>query len=63
MNQLSREKAEKLIDDKIVVSTKIEEDKTELRIYLQLDDGKSCLVKYDRLEKTKKYFIEENKNL
>ncbi len=59
MDQLSREKAEKLIDDKNVVDTKIEQDKTELRIFLELADGKSCLVKYNRLEKTKKYFLEE----
>ncbi len=59
MNQLSREKAEKLIEDKNVVSTKVEQDKTELRIYLQLADGKSCLVKYDRIEKIKRYFLEE----
>jgi len=57
MNQLSREKAEKLIEDKNVVSTKIEQDKNELRVYLKLADGKSCLVKYDKLDKTKKYYL------
>ena len=57
MNQLSREKAEKLIEEKNVISTKIEQDKNELRVYLQLADGKSCLVKYDKLEKTKKYYL------
>lgn len=58
MNQLSREKAEKLIEDKNVVSSKIKQDKTELCVYLKLTDGRSCLVKYDKLKKTKKYFLE-----
>jgi hypothetical protein len=57
MHQLSREKAEKLIDDKNVVSTKIEQDKNELRVYLTLADGKSCLVTYDKIDQTKKYFL------
>ena len=57
MNQLSREKAEKLIEDKNVISTKIEQDKNELRVYLELADGKSCLVKYNKLDKSKKYYL------
>ena len=57
MNQLSREKAEKLIEEKNVVSSKIEQDKNELRVYLELADGKSCLIKYNKLEKTKKYYL------
>lgn len=58
VDQLSREKAEKLILNKDVVHSKIEQDKNEMRIYLELGDGQCFLVKYDRLQKSKTYFLE-----
>ena len=59
MNKLSREKVEQLMQDKNVVNTKIVEDKKELRIYLELADGKCFIVKYDRDNHSKTYFIEK----
>ena len=57
MDELSREKAEALITDENVKQTKLEQDKTELRIFMELTDGRICLVKYDKLNKSKRYYI------
>lgn len=40
MDQLSREKAELLLEKEVVVNTKIEQDKKEMRIFIELADGK-----------------------
>lgn len=57
MGQLSREKAEALITDENVIRTKVEQDKTELRIFMELTDGRICLVKYNKAKKSKTYFL------
>ena len=61
MNELSREKLEQLMQDKNVVNTKIEENKKELRIYLEMADGQRFVVKYDRINQSKSYFLDKNK--
>jgi hypothetical protein len=62
MDQLSREKAELLLEKEVVVNTKIEQDKNEMRIFIELADGNYFLVKYDLVQKAKSYFFEK-KNL
>ena len=57
MDQLSREKAEQLITDENVRYTKLEQDKKELRVLMELTDGRTCLVIYNKSNKTKSYFI------
>jgi len=57
MDQLSREKAEQLITDENVKHTKLEQDKKELRVFMELTDGRICLVKYNKSNKSKTYFI------
>lgn len=57
MNQLSREKAEELITDENVKRTKLEQDKNELRVFMELVDGRTCIVKYDKISKSKTYFL------
>ena len=57
MDQLSREKAEALITDENVKRTKLEQDKTELRVFMELTDGRVCLIKYDKTKKSKTYFL------
>jgi hypothetical protein len=59
MNKLSREKLEQLMQDKSVVNTKIEENKKELRIYLVMADGQRFVVKYDRVNQSKSYFLDK----
>lgn len=59
MDQLSREKAELLLEKEVVVNTKIEQDKKEMRIFIELADGNYFLVKYDLLAKSKSYFFEK----
>lgn len=59
MDQLSREKAELLLEKEVVVNTKIEQDKKEMRIFIELADGKFFLVKYDLHAKSKTYFFEQ----
>jgi len=63
MNKLSREKLEQLMQDKSVVNTKIEENKKELRIYLEMADGQRFVVKYDRLNQSKSYFLDKSPNI
>lgn len=63
MNKLSREKLEQLMQDKNVVNTKIEENKKELRIYLEMADGQRFVVKYDRVNQSKSYFLDKSPNL
>lgn len=57
MEKLSRERAEKLIIDDNVVKSWLEQDLNELRIYFKLTNGKNCLVKYDKKEKEKSYYL------
>ena len=57
MKKLSREKAEELIIDDNVVKSWLEQDVKELRIYLKLSDGRNCLVKYDKKQKEKTYYL------
>lgn len=59
MDQLSREKAELLLEKEVVINTKIEQDKKEMRIFIELADGNYFLVKYNLLEKSKTYFFEQ----
>jgi len=57
MDQLSREKAEQLITGENVKHTKLEQDNKELRVYMELTDGRICLVIYNKSNKSKSYFI------
>lgn len=57
MEKLSREKAEELITHENVIKSWIDQDLKELRIYLKLSDGRNCLVKYDKKDKKKTYFL------
>jgi len=57
MDQLSREKAEQLITDNNVRTTKLEQDKNELRVFMELTDGRICLVIYNKSSKSKSYFL------
>jgi hypothetical protein len=57
MDQLSREKAEQLITDENVKQTKLEQDKKELRVFMELTDGRTCLVVYNKTNKSKSYFL------
>jgi hypothetical protein len=57
MDQLSREKAEQLITDKNVRNTKLEQDEKELRVFMELTDGRICLIIYDKSNKSKSYFL------
>ena len=59
MDQLSREKAEALITDENVRRTKLEQDRVELRVFMELTDGRICLVKYNKAKKSKTYFLKE----
>ena len=59
MDQMSRESAERLLEKQVVVNTKVEQDKKEMRIFIELADGNYFLVKYDLLSKNKTYFYEK----
>ena len=56
---MSRESAERLLEKQVVVNTKVEQDKKEMRIFIELADGNYFLVKYDLLSKNKTYFYEK----
>ena len=57
MKKISREQAEKLFEKEKVINTKVEQDKNELRISLNLSSNVSCLIKFDVKKQKKTYFI------
>ena len=57
MDKLSREKAEQLITDENVRHTTLEQTKKELRVLMELTDGRTCMVVYNKSKRTKTYFI------
>jgi len=57
MKELSREKAENLFNGHDVVKRRIEQDKSVLKIYLELSNGIKCLVKFDKLHNKKTYYL------
>ena len=58
MKKISREQAEKLFEKEKVINTKVEQDKNELRISLNLSSNVSCLIKFDVKKQKKTYFID-----
>ena len=59
MKQISRNEAEAIFVTTKVVSTNVEQDKQEMRIFLTLADEKAFLVKYNLMDHNKSYFLEE----
>ena len=59
MKQISRNEAEAIFLTTKVVSTNVEQDKQEMRIFLTLADEKAFLVKYNLMDHNKSYFLEE----
>ena len=59
MKQISRNEAEAIFVTTKVVSTNVEQDKQEMRIFLTLADEKAFLVKYNLMDHHKSYFLEE----
>lgn len=57
MKELSREKAENLFNGHDVINRRIEQDKTILKIFMELSNGVKCLVKFDKQKNKKSYFI------
>jgi len=62
MIQISREEAEKLFLGSEVVTTKIQQDKNELRVIMTLSDNWTCHVSYNFKSREKTYLL-ESKNL
>jgi hypothetical protein len=60
MIQISREEAEKLFLESEVVTTKIQQDKNELRVIMTLSDNRSCHVSYNFKNRKKTYLLESS---
>jgi hypothetical protein len=59
LKQISRHEAESLFQQSEVISTKIENDPSGLRVSLQLSPDQACVVYYNRADGKKKYFIDQ----
>jgi hypothetical protein len=59
MRQISRKEAESIFKDSRVVSSDIEQDQSELRVTLSLNDDRSFVIEYNSSKSQKKYFIKE----
>jgi len=61
MKQITRHEAETLFITSEIISTNIEQDKKEMRIFLKTSDSNGFLVKYNFQDHTKTYFIQNSK--
>ena len=61
MKKITREEAEQLFIVSNVLNTKVEQDKNELRVSMNLSDNKSCLIKFDVKNQQKTYFLDNLK--
>ncbi len=59
MKQISRHEAEALVYSSQVISSDVEQDHEEMRIYFTLDDRSVFILKYDLQNHKKRYFIKE----
>ncbi|MFH1941472.1 MAG: hypothetical protein ABIL68_05155 [bacterium] len=57
MTQITRHEAESLLISKKVVSSNVEQDTKEMRIFLTLSDDSNFLLKYDLQDHEKSYFL------
>ena len=57
MTQITRHEAENIILSKKVISSNVEQDRVEMRIFLTLSDDSAFLVKYNLQDHEKSYFF------
>ena len=57
MEKISREEAEKLIQNSVIINSKLEQDKNQICVLMTLSDNKICLFKYDIQKGEKSYFL------
>jgi hypothetical protein len=57
MTQITRTEAEALFTTQKVISSNIEQDKKEMRIFLTLSDHSNFMIKYDLIDHVKRYFV------
>ena len=58
MTQITREKAENLLDESSIVKSELYQDKKGIRVVFKLSDDTSLLYKFDTNKRSKSYFIE-----
>ena len=58
MKQITRNEAEALFNTWKITASKIEQDDAEMRVFFQLSNRKSFIVKYDFLDHQKRYFLQ-----
>ena len=61
MKQITRNEAENLFKQYQVVSSCIEQNREEMRIFLRLANDFAFLVKYNLMDHEKTYFLQEAK--
>ena len=59
MKKISREQAEQLFESEKVINTKVEQDRNELRISMDLSGNLSCLIKFDVKKQKKTYYLDQ----
>ena len=60
VREITRSEAEKLFDGSDVVSSCVEQNESELRVLLKLEDDNACLVTYNLKNQKKNYFYSHN---
>jgi len=61
MKQISRREAESIFQQTQVISSRVEQNKKEMNIFLITADRAGFLIKYNLVDRKKTYFIREGK--
>jgi hypothetical protein len=58
LKQISRHEAENLFQQSEVISTKIENNPSGLKVFLQFSEDQACVVHYSKADGGKKYYLD-----
>lgn len=61
VREITRQEAEVLLNDGKVTSTRVEQKNNELSVLLTLADDHTCVVRFDRHNGEKHYFVQGSK--
>ena len=59
VREITRQEAEILLSNREVTSTRVEQKDHEMRVLLTLADNNTCLVRFNRENGEKQYFIQQ----
>jgi hypothetical protein len=62
IREISREEAETLLTEAEITSTKVNQKDNKVDVTLRLADDHTCLVRFDRHNGEKHYFVQQSKS-